>query len=394
MSEEKPGLLKRIFSFGFRKKEPVEETGAAEEAARREAENQAEKKKAEEAARLKAEQSERKASEKAKEAEDKAAAKAAEQAEKAAKAKGEKEAKAAAALAAKEKKSQQEAEAKAAAKVAKEAEAAKAAMAAQAAAEKKAAEKAEKQALRDAEAKAAKVDSPKNEDDAADAYGEEDESHEIGDAGDDEEFAEGYVPPPPEELEIEESVVTLTTRKAKKAAEPEVQVEEERKAGWLTRLTKGLSRSSNQLKENISQVFTNKKLDDNTIQDLEDVLIQADLGVETAMRITDALSAQKFGKEVTERDVREVMAAEIEKILEPVAQDLDLDLGGGRQRFRQDNDHRQTGLKIIRCGFFHYAGRRRHVPRGSNRAIENLGGKNPVAGAVQAIGIGCSRTGL
>ncbi|MCA9485158.1 MAG: signal recognition particle receptor subunit alpha, partial [Nitrospina sp.] len=83
---------------------------------------------------------------------------------------------------------------------------------------------------------------------------------------------------------------------------------------------------SNQLKENISQVFTNRKLDDDTLQDLEDILIQADLGVETAMNITDALSAQKFGKTVSDEEVREVMAAEIEKILDPVAVDLDLDL--------------------------------------------------------------------
>lgn len=80
------------------------------------------------------------------------------------------------------------------------------------------------------------------------------------------------------------------------------------------------------MKENISQVFTNRKLDDETLQELEDILIQADLGIETAMKITDALQDQKFGKTVSDVEVREIMAAEIEKILEPVAVDLDLDL--------------------------------------------------------------------
>ncbi len=138
----------------------------------------------------------------------------------------------------------------------------------------------------------------------------------------------GIVPAPPEELKIEESVITLTERKARKSAEPEVEAEpeEERRSGWLARLTKGLSRSSTQLKENISQVFTNRKLDDETLQELEDILIQADLGIETAMKITDALQDQKFGKTVSDVEVREIMAAEIEKILEPVAVDLDLDL--------------------------------------------------------------------
>ena len=146
--------------------------------------------------------------------------------------------------------------------------------------------------------------------------------------GEEFEFEEGYVAPPPEELHIENSVVTLTARKAKqeKISEPEEEPEEERKSGWLQRLTKGLSRSSTQLKENITQVFTNKRLDDDTMQELEDVLIQADLGIETAMKITDALAERKFGKAITEQEVREVMAEEIEKILEPVAVDLDLDL--------------------------------------------------------------------
>ena len=87
-----------------------------------------------------------------------------------------------------------------------------------------------------------------------------------------------------------------------------------------------MSRSSNTLRENITGVISKRRLDDDTLQDLEDVLIQADLGIETAMRVTDALSDQKFGKEVTEEEVRDVMASEIEKILVPVAQDLELDL--------------------------------------------------------------------
>ena len=139
---------------------------------------------------------------------------------------------------------------------------------------------------------------------------------------------EETVAAPTETLEIEDSKVTLTERKARKQPEPEPEEAEQEagREGWLKRLSKGLSRSSNQLKENISQVFTNRKLDDDTLQDLEDILIQADLGVETAMNITDALSAQKFGKTVSDEEVREVMAAEIEKILDPVAVDLDLDL--------------------------------------------------------------------
>ena len=91
-------------------------------------------------------------------------------------------------------------------------------------------------------------------------------------------------------------------------------------------MRKGLSRSSSALTENITAVFTKKKLDEDTLQELEDILIQADLGVETAMNVTDALSAKRYGKEVTDEEVREIMAEEITKVLEPVAMPLELDL--------------------------------------------------------------------
>lgn len=104
-------------------------------------------------------------------------------------------------------------------------------------------------------------------------------------------------------------------------SEPEPQ-----QRGWLQRLTGGLSRSSRQLSDNIAGVFTRRKLDEETLEELEDILIQADLGVETAMRITDALSSGRYGKDVSPSEVRDVMASEIEKVLEPVAQPLELDL--------------------------------------------------------------------
>ncbi|MDJ0612080.1 MAG: signal recognition particle-docking protein FtsY [Rhizobiaceae bacterium] len=113
---------------------------------------------------------------------------------------------------------------------------------------------------------------------------------------------------------------------AKAAAQPEPEPEEERREGWFKRMRKGLARSSSNLTENITSVFTKKKLDEDTLQDLEDILIQADLGVETAMNITDALASQRMGKDITDEEVRQVMADEIAKTLEPVAQPLELDL--------------------------------------------------------------------
>ncbi|WP_245515022.1 signal recognition particle-docking protein FtsY [Jiella endophytica] len=98
------------------------------------------------------------------------------------------------------------------------------------------------------------------------------------------------------------------------------------RVSWAERLRQGLSRSSNQLSGSITALFTKRRLDEDTLQDFEDVLIQADLGVETAMRITDRLSEGRFGKEIAGSEVRRILAEEIEKTLAPVAQPLELDL--------------------------------------------------------------------
>jgi len=95
---------------------------------------------------------------------------------------------------------------------------------------------------------------------------------------------------------------------------------------WLQRLRQGLSRSSRELTSSISGVFTRRKLDEDTLQDLEDVLIRADLGVETALRVTDALASGRYGRDVSDTEVRAVMATEMEKVLAPVALPLELDL--------------------------------------------------------------------
>ncbi|MFD1199001.1 signal recognition particle-docking protein FtsY [Brucella gallinifaecis] len=108
--------------------------------------------------------------------------------------------------------------------------------------------------------------------------------------------------------------------------EVEVEAAPEPKLSWFERLRRGLLRSSNSLSDSISGIFTKRKLDEDTLQDLEDVLIQADLGLETAMRVTDALSSERYGKDVTGEEVRNIMGAEIEKVLGPVAKPLELDL--------------------------------------------------------------------
>ena len=94
---------------------------------------------------------------------------------------------------------------------------------------------------------------------------------------------------------------------------------------WFARLTTGLKRSSDQLTGSITSVFTKRKLDNATLDELEDVLIQADLGIETAMAITETLRRDRFDRDVSGEDVRAVLAAEVEKVLGPVARPLVID---------------------------------------------------------------------
>ena len=109
------------------------------------------------------------------------------------------------------------------------------------------------------------------------------------------------------------------------ALDPPAMVEipaEAPRTSWFDRLTTGLKRSSDQLAGSITSVFTKRKLDAATLDELEDVLIQADLGIETATAITDTLRRDRFDRDVSGEDVRAVLAAEVEKVLGPVAQPL------------------------------------------------------------------------
>jgi fused signal recognition particle receptor len=97
---------------------------------------------------------------------------------------------------------------------------------------------------------------------------------------------------------------------------------EGQRAGWFARLKAGLSRSSGSLTEQIAGVVTRRRLDAETLEELEEALITADLGVETAAVLVKAVARDRFGKEVTDAEVREALAAAVAKELEPVAEPL------------------------------------------------------------------------
>ncbi|MEK9723358.1 MAG: signal recognition particle receptor subunit alpha, partial [Rhodospirillaceae bacterium] len=95
--------------------------------------------------------------------------------------------------------------------------------------------------------------------------------------------------------------------------------------GWLSRLKSGLSRSSEKIAGGITGLFTKRKLDQAALDELEDVLIAGDLGVETAARLSRSLANQRFDQEITPDEVRSLLADAIAGLLDPVARPLAVD---------------------------------------------------------------------
>ncbi len=124
------------------------------------------------------------------------------------------------------------------------------------------------------------------------------------------------------EIEIlEELDVTPVPQEYKHESEPEEE------GGWMSRLSKGLSKSSNKLGENITSVFTKRKLDQDALDELEELLIIADMGPQTAAKIVADFSQNKFDKEIDEVEIKAELAQSIQAILEPVAKPFDIETG-------------------------------------------------------------------
>ncbi len=99
----------------------------------------------------------------------------------------------------------------------------------------------------------------------------------------------------------------------------------EGRKSWLQRLKAGLTRSSSKLSDGISGIFTKRRLDDAALEELEELLISADLGVKTSAKLSANLAKTRFEKEVAPEEVRAALADDIAGILEPVAQPLEPD---------------------------------------------------------------------
>jgi len=94
---------------------------------------------------------------------------------------------------------------------------------------------------------------------------------------------------------------------------------------FFSRLKDGLSRSTQKLAGGITAVFKKRRLDDEALEELEELLISADLGTEVARRVIASFRRSRFGSEVTDEEIKQTLAEEIAEILRPVAIPLALD---------------------------------------------------------------------
>lgn len=101
--------------------------------------------------------------------------------------------------------------------------------------------------------------------------------------------------------------------------------EENLKKGWLSKLKEGLKRTSHKITEGLESILIKKKLDQEMLDEIEDLLLSTDLGVEITKRLIDVLKKNRFNQEVTGEEIKKFLADEISKILSPVCTPLMFD---------------------------------------------------------------------
>jgi len=96
--------------------------------------------------------------------------------------------------------------------------------------------------------------------------------------------------------------------------------------GWLTRLRTGMARSSSRLTQGINTIFTRRRLDEEALFELEELLISSDMGVGVAGEVAESLRKTRFNQEVAPEEVRAALADQVIRLVEPVMKPLRLDL--------------------------------------------------------------------
>ena len=155
--------------------------------------------------------------------------------------------------------------------------------------------------------------------------------------------------------------------------------------GWLQRLKRGLGRSSAKLGEGIAGIFTKRRLDDETLDELEELLIQADMGMAIATEVTGRLRKTRFGQEVSPEEVRASLAEVIVELIEPIAKPLKID--------RTRKPHVILVVGVNGSGKTTTIGKLAKQYRDAGMAVHLAAGDTFRAAAVEQLKIWADRTG-
>ena len=155
--------------------------------------------------------------------------------------------------------------------------------------------------------------------------------------------------------------------------------------GWLQRLKRGLGRSSAKLGEGIAGIFTRRRLDDETLDELEELLIQADMGMAIATEVTGRLRKTRFGQEVSPEEVRASLAEVIVELIEPIAKPLKID--------RTRKPHVILVVGVNGSGKTTTIGKLAKQYRDAGMAVHLAAGDTFRAAAVEQLKIWADRTG-
>jgi len=126
------------------------------------------------------------------------------------------------------------------------------------------------------------------------------------------------------QAQLEEDKI-VAARLAEERAAAAKRLEEE--GGFLERVSTGLKKSTTQMADNMASAFTKRKLDDDAIEELQDLLIAADLGVGPAMKVTDLLAKDRFDKQISPMEIKIALADVISDVLSPLERPIEIEDG-------------------------------------------------------------------
>ena len=89
-------------------------------------------------------------------------------------------------------------------------------------------------------------------------------------------------------------------------------------SGWLAKLGLGLKKSSQKISGGIGDIFTKRKIDAQTAEELEELLISADMGVKAAQSLVQSFSKRRLDKELSEEEIRKELALDVATLLRPL----------------------------------------------------------------------------